>query len=273
MCCRLAGVPATAMPSRRASSFAATTCWSTARCSAGRAGRRRWTSSTPRSDRAWPSWRPEHVFVHAGVVAHGGGALVLPGRSLAGKTTLVAALVAQGAAYLSDEFAVLDAEGAVHPYPKPLSLRVNPDSLAQWDAPVEHFGGVAADRAFRAAIIAVTRYERGAQWRPVRRSPADGAMALLSNAVPARERPAETLAAVRRASADAMVLEGPAARRHETSRVLLRRAVSHPFGQLTVRVRLRGCKSHLAPARPSCSSRSSRTNSSSTTSPPIERTG
>ena len=105
---------------------------------------------------------PEHVFVHAGVVAHRGGALVLPGRSLAGKTTLVAALVAQGAAYLSDEFAVLDAEGAVHPYPKPLSLRLNPGSLAQQDAPVEHFGGVAADRAYRAAIIAVTRYERGA---------------------------------------------------------------------------------------------------------------
>jgi hypothetical protein len=164
---------------------------------------------------------PEHVFVHAGVVAHGGGALVLPGPSLAGKTTLVSALVADGAAYLSDEFAVLDTEGAVHPYPKPLSLRVNPDSLAQWNAPVERFGGVTADRAFRAAVIAVTRYERGAQWRPVRRSPADGAMALLSNAVPARERPAETLAAVRRASADAIVLEGSRGDALETSRILL----------------------------------------------------
>ena len=164
---------------------------------------------------------PEHVFVHAGVVAHGGGALILPGRSLAGKSTLVAALVAHGAEYLSDEYAVLDAEGAVHPYPKPLSLRVTPGSLEQWDAPVEHFGGVAADRAFRAAIIAVTRYERGAQWRPVRKTPADGALALLSNAVPARERPAETLAAVRRASADAMVLEGSRGEAIETASDLL----------------------------------------------------
>lgn len=152
---------------------------------------------------------PEHVFVHAGVVAHGGRALVLPGSSLAGKTTLVAALVAQGATYLSDEFAVLDAEGTVHPYLKPLSLRVVPGSRAQWDAPVERFGGAAADRAFPAAIIAITRYERGAEWSPVRRSPADGALALLSNAVPARERPGQTLAAVRRASAEAIVLEGP----------------------------------------------------------------
>src|ERR687894_479249 len=50
------------------------------------------------------------------VVARGGRALVRPGPSLSGKTTLVAALVRSGAAYLSDEFAVLDPEGRVHPY-------------------------------------------------------------------------------------------------------------------------------------------------------------
>jgi hypothetical protein len=164
---------------------------------------------------------PDHVFVHAGVVAHRGRALLLPGRSLAGKTTLVTALVRQGATYLSDEFAVLDAEGTVHPYLKPLSLRIKPGSLAQWDAPVERFGGVAADRAFPAAIIAITRYERGAEWRPVRRSPANGALELLSNAVPARERPAQTLAAVRQASAEAMVLEGTRGEAGATARDLL----------------------------------------------------
>jgi hypothetical protein len=37
---------------------------------------------------------------------------VLPGRSFAGKTTLVAALVQVGAEYWSDEYPVLDAEGA-----------------------------------------------------------------------------------------------------------------------------------------------------------------
>jgi hypothetical protein len=166
---------------------------------------------------------PRHVFVHAGVVAHEGRALLLPGRSLAGKTTLVAALVAQGATYLSDEFAVLDADGTVHPYLKPLSLRLTPGSLAQWDMPVERLGGVAADGAFRAEIIAITRYERGAEWRPTRRRPADGALALLSNAVPARERPAQTLAAVRRASAEATVLEGTRGEATPTASDLLNR--------------------------------------------------
>ena len=49
---------------------------------------------------------PNLTLVHAGVVAGTGGALVLPGRSQAGKSTLVAALVTAGASYYSDEFAV-----------------------------------------------------------------------------------------------------------------------------------------------------------------------
>lgn len=167
---------------------------------------------------------PEHVFVHAGVIAHGRGALVIPGRSLTGKSTLVAALVVQGATYLSDEYAVLDAEGAVHPYARSLSLR-DPGSLTQRDEPVERFGGVAADRAFPAAVIAVTRYRPDAQWRPVERPSSNGALALLSNAVPARHRPAETLAAVRRASADAIVLEGPRGEANETATDLLSRLI------------------------------------------------
>src|SRR3954451_10168817 len=62
-------------------------------------------------------------FVHAGVVAHDGGAVVMPGASFAGKTTLVAELVRQRATYFPDEFAVIDREGLIHPSPKPLSIR------------------------------------------------------------------------------------------------------------------------------------------------------
>src|ERR1051326_6942658 len=54
------------------------------------------------------------LFVHAGVVGWGGRALVIPGRSFSGKSTLVAALVRAGATYYSDEYAVFDAQGRVH---------------------------------------------------------------------------------------------------------------------------------------------------------------
>ncbi len=43
------------------------------------------------------------VFVHAGVVGWGGRAIVIPGRTTRGKTTLVKALVDAGATYYSDE--------------------------------------------------------------------------------------------------------------------------------------------------------------------------
>src|SRR6476469_10330058 len=65
----------------------------------------------------------DRVFVHAGVVGWKGRAILLPGRSMAGKSTLVRALLAAGATYYSDEFAVLDAKGRVHPFPRRLSLR------------------------------------------------------------------------------------------------------------------------------------------------------
>ncbi len=61
--------------------------------------------------------------VHAGVVLWGGRALLLPGITHAGKSSLVAELLRRGATYFSDEYALIDLEGRVHPYPRPLLLR------------------------------------------------------------------------------------------------------------------------------------------------------
>ncbi len=63
------------------------------------------------------------VFVHAGVVGWQGRAIVIPGASHSGKSSLVAALVRAGATYYSDDYAVFDARGRVHPFPTALSIR------------------------------------------------------------------------------------------------------------------------------------------------------
>jgi len=152
---------------------------------------------------------PRHVFVHAGVVAMHGSAIVLPGSTMAGKTTLVAALVKAGAEYLSDEFAVLDEDGLVHPYPKPLSIRLDPGRRKQTEVPIEMHGGQVGGERVPVAVIAVTRFVPDAEWRPVSRTAAEGAMALLASALPARLRPAQTLTTLRRACANALVVEGP----------------------------------------------------------------
>jgi hypothetical protein len=77
------------------------------------------------------------VFLHAGVVAWNNRALIIPAKSFQGKTTLVAELVKKGAVYYSDEYAVLDEDGLVHPFPKKLSMRGIIDDYQQIDVPVE----------------------------------------------------------------------------------------------------------------------------------------
>jgi hypothetical protein len=150
---------------------------------------------------------PNHVFVHAGVVGVQDRAIVLPGRSFAGKTTLVAALVQAGAEYWSDEYAVLDADGLVHPYPKPLSVRIN-DTRETDEQPVESLGGRAGDRPLPVAVIAFTSYRPGAACALRARTTGEGAVKLLEHSIAARSRPEQVLAAVRRAATNAMVLEG-----------------------------------------------------------------
>ena len=149
----------------------------------------------------------DRIFVHAGVVARDGMALVIPGESFSGKTTLVRALVELGATYYSDEYAVLDDEGRVHPYPRRLSIRGD-DGSATEERHVGELGGVVAAVRAELAAVVVTRYRPGAEWQPKRVSSGQGVLALLANTVPAHERPQESLRAVSRAVAGAIVLDG-----------------------------------------------------------------
>ncbi|MGE0668780.1 MAG: HprK-related kinase A [Sphingomonadales bacterium] len=65
-----------------------------------------------------------HLILHAAVVAREGRAVILPGQSGQGKSTLCAALVARGWRHLSDEFALLDpASLAITAHPRPISLK------------------------------------------------------------------------------------------------------------------------------------------------------
>jgi hypothetical protein len=61
--------------------------------------------------------------VHSGAVLINGRALLLPGSTHAGKSSLVAELLRRGASHFSDEYALIDNRGRAHPYPRPLLLR------------------------------------------------------------------------------------------------------------------------------------------------------
>ena len=66
---------------------------------------------------------PDRVLLHAGAAERDGRAVVVAGASGHGKSTLTAALVQSGFAYLTDELVVIDpATRRVDPYPKALDL-------------------------------------------------------------------------------------------------------------------------------------------------------
>ena len=150
---------------------------------------------------------PAHIFVHAGVVAHEGRAVLIPGMTFSGKTTLVAELVRAGATYYSDEYAALDADGLVHPYAKPLSMRAGA-GRDQTDHPVSAFGGTVGEEPIEVGVVVLTQYRPGAEWRPQRASVGSGVLALMDNTVPARDRPEEALPVIRKAAEGATILKG-----------------------------------------------------------------
>ncbi|MEM7416186.1 MAG: hypothetical protein AAF389_11855 [Gemmatimonadota bacterium] len=131
---------------------------------------------------------PDHLFVHAGVVAWRDRAIAIPGRTLAGKSTLVLALARAGATYFSDEFAVIDADGGILPYRRALSERV-----AGSPVPRRHPAASLSPEPNTVPLplggVLQTTFAPDAAWKPAPVSAAESMMALLDNTVVARLRP------------------------------------------------------------------------------------
>ena len=151
---------------------------------------------------------PDLVFVHAGAVAFGDAAVIVPGRSRAGKTTLTAALIREGAVYYSDEYAIFDESGFLHPFPKPLSIREPWAFGKQIDRAVETFGGRQGTEPIKARAIVVSEYEEGSRWQPDSLSVGEGVLELLANTVSARTNPRLVLKILPRAVENALILKG-----------------------------------------------------------------
>ena len=172
---------------------------------------------------------PERTFVHAGAVEHEGRAIIFPGVSFSGKTTLTEAFVRAGATYYSDEFAVLDNDGLVHPYPKPLSIRAGEQDL-QTDHTIESLNGVAGESAIPLGVLVVTSYDPGAEWSPRELSAGEAALAVLSHTVTAQTRPDEAIRAIGRAVENAVALESERGEAAELVPRLLAQLEREPAG-------------------------------------------
>ena len=129
------------------------------------------------------------VFLHAGVVAWKGKAIVIPARSFKGKTTLVAELVKKGALYYSDEYAVLNKNGYVQSFPKHLSLRGIINEYAQVDYSVESLGGRAGKKQIPVGLILLTEFDSNLtakKWKPKLLSVGQGIMEIIPHTISIR---------------------------------------------------------------------------------------
>ena len=152
------------------------------------------------------SHAPEAVFVHAGVVGMGGQVLLLPGKSFAGKSTLVHALCKRGADYFSDEYAVINHQGRVQPYRRPITLRQS--SSGRRRIPAEQFplDPEAAPRSLGWAISC--QYGVANSWSVQPVTCGQGVLTLLSNTVSARLSPQRDLVYLARAAESCQFFEG-----------------------------------------------------------------
>lgn len=162
------------------------------------------------------------LFVHAGVVEWRGRAIVIPGRSLSGKSTLTKALVDAGATYLSDEYAVIGPDGLVRPYPRRLSLRDGPFGPAgRLDLRARAPG---CNRAVPIGLVAALRFDTHAGWDIEEISRGQAVFAMCDNTVAVQRRPRDTLDYLNRALGGARAIRGTRGEAAESAELLLRLA-------------------------------------------------
>lgn len=166
------------------------------------------------------------LFVHAAVFAWDAAVVVVPGRSHSGKSSLVAAALAQGARYFSDEFAVFDDDGMVHPYARPLSLR-RPGGGRRLATAAE-LGGAVATAPARPTLVVSTTYEPGRTWDPEMLEGSQAALPLIDNTVRARSEPRRMLRIAGSVALGATTLVGPRGDAAETIALIRERAEHEP---------------------------------------------
>lgn len=150
----------------------------------------------------------DRVFIHAGVVGWNGSAMVLPGTSFAGKSTLTAELVRLGAEYYSDEYAVVRPDGLIEPFPRHLSIRTD-GGKREITVSAEEIGGRVGTEAIAPGMVLFTSYQKRRSWMPEILTAGDGIMELIPNTLSFRRDPAFSLKVLDLVAQRAIMVRSP----------------------------------------------------------------
>jgi hypothetical protein len=160
------------------------------------------------------------VFLHAGVVGVNGKAIILPAQSFKGKSTLVTELVRAGAEYYSDDFAILDPSGVVHPYPRPISMRATDGTYRPYELDHTQMGR-GPSGPIPVGMILLTEYRRLARWRPQILSPGAGVLATVPFSLQVRQDPELCLKVLNKVATSAIIATTPRAEARSAAKKLL----------------------------------------------------
>jgi hypothetical protein len=148
---------------------------------------------------------PRRVFVRAGVVGWRDRAIVIAGGPGTGKRTLVRALVARGATYFSDDYAVLDG-GTVEAFPSHRHVPVVAGHpLSHWldDVDPERSTG-----PLPVGIVLFAPYQPGASFKPKLIPRGRALLEMFKHAVAAQRNPMHVLRTLETVSRRCNALEG-----------------------------------------------------------------
>ncbi len=149
----------------------------------------------------------DFIFLHAGAVGYQGKAIIIPARSFSGKTTLVAELAKRGMEYYSDEYAVIDPNGFVHPFAKKLSMRGIISDYEQVDIAVEEMGGTKGQRPIKVGLILVSKFKKNSKFKPKLISSGEGIIESIANSVSIRQNPKLVLDVLSQITSSAKILK------------------------------------------------------------------
>lgn len=151
---------------------------------------------------------PNLVFLHSGVVAWKGKAILLPANSFDGKSTLVTELVKLGAVYYSDEFALVDKEGNVHPFARPINRRTDDGRFVPYEISLTDLGASIGAVPVKCGVLFFTKFLKGSRWQPRMISKGEALLELIAFTLPIRANPEFALSVLNKLVDDAILLSG-----------------------------------------------------------------
>ena len=152
---------------------------------------------------------PTKVFIHAGSVGWRGRAILLPGNSHFGKTTLVAELAKCGAEYYSDEYAIIDEKGLVHPFARKLTMRENGRHVIEKPVDIEEFGGVKGSLPIPVSTVMFTKYDPEIESKYEFLTPGQGIVEVIGQTIGIRRNSEFVIKVLKNAFANAIIVKSP----------------------------------------------------------------